>query len=319
MPEASCRPSVAVVIPAYNAARFIGRALSSARAQTYPLDEIVVVDDGSSDGTAQAATAEAEKLVLLTQANSGPSAARNLGVRHTRSKLIAFLDADDEWLPNAVETMVQTLVEQPRVALVTADKRAIDEHGRELHKSWQTARRIASRVAAWASQPVPNAVAELARQNFVNTSVVLLRRSAFCESGGFNADLRYGEDLELWARIASRHPIVCLPYVLGMYRLHSGATTRATEQLLRGLVRTSDVFAEWAAGVLAQQGGSARRLTAAARADLGYWLFCQGRHAEARHVLARSMIRRPSARALRYLVLSCFPEALIRTLRESRG
>lgn len=309
---------MATVVPAYNCGRFIARALASVRAQTYPPSEIIVVDDGSTDDTRSIVRGLGRDVLLVEQENRGPSAARNRGVAAASSDVIAFLDADDEWLPNAVETMVRVLVEQPEVALVTADKCAIDELGNVMRPSWFAAHGVATRVGAWKCRSVPNAVAELVKTNFVNTSVVVLRRDAFVDAGGFNPELRYGEDLELWVRIASRRPIVCLPQVLGRYRIHGGATTRATEPLLRGLIRMSEVIAERCGEVLAEQGGSSRELVANAYTNLGYWLFTQTRQDEARHTLARALSIRPTARALRYWCLSWLPPAVARSIRERK-
>ncbi len=313
------RPSVAVVIPAYNAAPFIGRALASVRAQTYPIDETVVVDDGSTDSTAQLVAALPGRVTVLAQANAGPSAARNVGVQHTRAELIAFLDADDEWLPTALETQVDVFRAMPTVALTTADMRAIDEAGRVTRPSWFAAQGIASTVERWNGDPVPNAVASLVRKNFVSTSVVLVRRSAFLEAGGFRSDLRYGEDLELWARIARDHPIVCLREALGLRRSHATNTTKSMEPLLRGLLRTSEVIAAWGGEVLKAQGLSAGEIVGRARTDLGYWLFSENRLREARRELGAALRQWPNGRALRYWLLSWLPEPLVTRLRALRA
>ena len=310
--------TVAVVIPAYNAVRFIGRALASVRAQTYAVDEIVIVDDGSTDGTAQMLATEPGRITILSQANAGPSAARNLGVQHTQADLIAFLDADDEWLPTAVETQVAVFRSMPEVALTTADMSAIDEAGHITKPSWFAAQGIAGAVERWNGGQVPNAVAALVRKNFIGTSVVLVRRSAFVEAGGFRRDLRFGEDLELWARIASERPIVCLRDVLGLRRSHANNTTKSVEPLLRGLARTSEVIAAWGGRVLADQGLPANELVGRARTDLGYWLFSEGRHREARRELGAAIRGWPNARAVRYWLLSWLPSALAAKLRALR-
>lgn len=312
-------PSVAVVIPVYNAARFIGRALASVRAQTYPVDEIVVVDDGSTDGTAHVVKALPDKITVISQTNAGPSAARNLGVQHTGAELIAFLDADDVWLPTAIEEQVTVFRTMPEVALSTGDMSAIDEDGRITRPSWFATQGIAELVAGWNGGPVPNAVAALVRKNFVSTSVVLVRRRAFLEGGGFRRDLRYGEDLELWARIARDHSIVCLRGVLGLRRSHANNATKSTEPMLRGLLQTSEVIAGWGGEVLRAQGLPASEVVGRARTDLGYWLFTEGRHREAREVLGAALRQSPSERALRYWLLSWLPPLIATKLRALRA
>ena len=308
-------PTVAAVIPAYNAGDHIGRALASVRLQSAPVAEVIVVDDGSSDDTAARAAAAAPGAKVLRQPNAGPSAARNRGVGEARSDLIAFLDADDEWLPDAVASLAKVLEELPQAALVTADMAAVDEHGLVHDRSWFARHGCAEEIARWQDQPVRNAVAALVRRNFVATSVVMVRASVFRDLGGFREDLRYGEDLELWARIAARHPIVCLSQVLGLRRSHAANTTKATEPLLLGLVRTSEVLRDWAGTILREQGVDPDEMVANARTDLGYFYFASGRTAEARAALRAAVRDALTPRALRYLGLACLPSAAITNMR----
>jgi glycosyltransferase involved in cell wall biosynthesis/arylsulfatase A-like enzyme len=313
------RLRIAAVIPAYNAARYIGRAIASAQAQTYPIASLVVVDDGSTDDTSQVAASLGAGIRLVQQPNAGPSAARNRGVEEASAEVIAFLDADDEWLPQTLERLVDVFTRYPEVALVTADMAAVDEAGRVIEPSWFSRHGLAERVRAWGAMPVPRALAELMRTNFVSTSVVAVRTAAFRALGGFRLDLRYGEDLELWARIAARHSVVCLPEVLGLRRSHPGNSTKATEALLRDLVRMNEIVREWGSDMLERQGSNAAEMVARARTDLGYWYFTVGRRAEARAALLAAARERTSRRALRYLALSCLPTSAIAGLRKIRA
>lgn len=310
--------TIAAIIPAYNAARYIARAVASVRGQTRPVDAIVVVDDGSKDSTRTVAESLGHDIRLVVQENAGPSAARNRGAAQVSADYIAFLDADDEWLPETIAALADVLDRLPDVALATADMSAVDDAGGLIFPSWFARHGLADAVAGWASSPVPNPVAALMRKNFVATSVVLVRSAVFRALGGFRTDLRYGEDLELWARVAARHPIVCLPQRLGLRRSHGSNTTKATEALLLDLVRMSEVVRAWGGALLRAQGFDADDMVARARTDLGYWYFSVGRRGEARSVLLAAVRERAIPRALRYLALSCLPGAALNGLRRCK-
>lgn len=189
---------VSVVIPAYNAAGTIRAALASVGAQTVAPDEVVVVDDGSSDGTAVAVTESGIGARLLRQERGGPSAARNAGIAATSGDLVAFLDADDEWHPEKLERQLPLLTAAGTVAVAT---------------DWAR-----SPVTAPAPpEPHVSTVtgAALLVLNRFQTSTVLARRDALEAVGGFDAALDGVEDWDLWLRLSAIGTIRKLdwPYV----------------------------------------------------------------------------------------------------------
>src|ERR1700687_1983449 len=105
------KPTVSGVIPAYNTAEFLGEALDSVLAQTYKPFEVIVVDDGSEDETSQVVAAWAGKVTCMHKERGGPASARNMGVRGAKGEWIAFLDADDMWMPQLLENLVKVGVE----------------------------------------------------------------------------------------------------------------------------------------------------------------------------------------------------------------
>ena len=211
----SQRPRVSAIVTAYNGAAFIADAIESILAQTQPVDEIVVIDDGSIDNTADIADSYRSRGVrCIRQENRGLPGARNRGIAETIGDFIAFLDCDDSWLPekNAVE--VQYLVEHPEVALVTG------------HAWWwnpSTGQRWMERVDVAGRS---NIAREILVNNCVgNASAALLRRRTLEDVGAFDPKQIWAEDWELWMRIMSRAGIGFLDRPVIVYRVVSTSLT----------------------------------------------------------------------------------------------
>ncbi|GJG86374.1 glycosyl transferase [Gemmatimonadetes bacterium T265] len=200
-----------VVIPAYNAARYLGEAARSALAQTHAALELVVVDDGSTDDTLAVARALDDRRVrVLHVPNGGRARARNLGVAAARpSAYVAFLDADDVWDADKLATQLAWLAAHPDAAGVGSFMRYISSTGRVLGETGQEIDDAAHALVARA---------ELAP--FPVSSCLVVRRAAFDTLGGFDPALREAEDLEFMARLARLGRVRCVPRVLGSYRIH---------------------------------------------------------------------------------------------------
>jgi glycosyltransferase involved in cell wall biosynthesis len=312
------KPSISAIIPAYNSGEFLPDAVDSIRRQTLAVAEIIIVDDGSTDATAEIAARLGPGVVYLHQPNAGPSVARNTGIFAARSEWVAFLDADDRWTPEKLEQQWAVLARRPELALVASDMAETDAGGRILVESMLAKHRLRDFFAELDGRPVPRALARLLEKNFIPTGTVLARRGAVLAAGGFDARLRFGEDLELWCRIAARHPIACLPAVHMLRRRHGGNAVGRTEFLLRGLIRAMESLRESSAGALREAGRDPDRLVAEQWAGLGYFYFDRGRFAEARRALRRSLREKPNGRALFYLAACCFPADLVRLGRRCK-
>jgi len=307
--------AISAIIPAYNAEGFIAGAIESIRAQDIPVDEILVVDDGSKDRTAEVVQSLGGNVILLRQQNAGPSAARNLGLQQARGDLIAFLDADDRWTPDKLRTQLAALENHPELGLVASDMAEVDPEGRLLVPSVLDKHGLLSEFQALDGAPIPRAVARLVEKNFIPTGSVLARRSVFEASGGFKNHIRYGEDLELWARIAARSPITCLPQVHLLRTQHDNNTTKSTGPMLRDLVEVMrSLSVECHDSLIAQHTPPTQPL-AKAWADLGYWCFDQYEMAEARKAMFSSFKCAPSTRAMVYGLASCLPKSLLQAAR----
>ncbi len=206
-------PTVSVVMAAKNYARFIGQAIDSVVAQTFADWELIVVDDGSTDGTEAIVRPHLiDRRVRYVRSDSlGQSRAKNLGVGLTAGEFVAFLDADDAWLPAKLERQLDVFRANPAVGVCFSGRRIIDEAGHELPAA-----------CAPAADQRGDVLAAIFRKNFVCFSSAVVRRAVFDHVGGFDRELDLAIDYDLWLRVAARHPFdfVCEPLVL--YRTGHG-------------------------------------------------------------------------------------------------
>lgn len=191
---------ITVVIPLYNKAPHITQTLDSVLAQTVPAEAIVVVDDGSSDESAEIVLAYARRGVrLIRQTNQGVSAARNAGVNAAQTGYVAFLDADDWWQPNHLQVLQNLALSQPTAALLSTS-----------HLIRRADRFYCPRSSlpqGWSGE-VQDFFSTYARGlALVNSSTACVRRSALLESGGFPVGVRRGEDIITWINLALHFPV----------------------------------------------------------------------------------------------------------------
>jgi glycosyl transferase family 2 len=194
------RPTVSVVVPAYRAACTIGRAVNSILAQTSPVDEILIVDDGSPEDPAAALASYGGRVRLLRKPNGGAASARNFGLERCGGDLIAFLDADDYWEPQKLERQLAVLERHPEVGAV-AGRFFIQDPGRERTLNLAGDPSLYDRV--W-DRPTGGIAFEIARR--IWTSVLLVRREVL---GGlrFDEGLPTAEDVDLWVRLVGAAPV----------------------------------------------------------------------------------------------------------------
>lgn len=213
--------TVTVVIPAHNAAAYLADALRSVAAQTRAAAEVIVVDDRSTDETAAVARQWGAR-VLATSVNSGPSAARNLGIRAATSDLIAFLDADDFWDAGHLATVA---------GLLDAHRGAVLANSRcRFFGAWS------GRTEPRGDDAVPHQVyVRLLADNIVAQTTVVARRDALLDAGGYHEGVRYSEDYALWMRMARTHDFVFSHEITGNYRFHAAQATRDLPALVTGL------------------------------------------------------------------------------------
>jgi glycosyltransferase involved in cell wall biosynthesis len=199
-------PKVSVVIPAYNAITYLPEAVDSVLRQTYTDFEALIIDDGSSDQTADWASQIADSRVkLISQENKGLPGARNTGIIQAQGEYIAFLDADDLWTPTKLEKQVHCLENNPTVGLVHTWMLLVDEHG----KSTGRVMKSNAEGDAWK---------QVVEKNVIACPSVMVRRYCFETVGLFDRNLRSIEDWDMWIRIAARYPFAVIKETLAYYR-----------------------------------------------------------------------------------------------------
>ena len=277
-------PAVSVIIPAYNAADFIAEAVETVRAQTFRDYEIIVVDDGSSDGTADVVRRLGGEVRYHRQPNGGVASARNAGLELSRGDLVCFLDSDDLWLPEKLAMQTAFMAAHPDIGLLFAD--ATESHGDVVQKESILAT-MQCGTEATSQAPIEDAFRKLLVENFVPTSSVMLRRSCVTTAGPFDVALQNVEDRDMWLRVAAHFPIACLPQRLVRKRSHGANISARTEIALRARIRVwqkcRERFPALAPAPLCNQ------LLAITYQELGYILLAKGEGREARRCAVASL------------------------------
>lgn len=202
---------VSVVIPMYNSMSYITRALDSVVAQTYPVHEIIVVDDGSKDDSVRIVRCyiqnhEKSPIMLITQVNRGPAVARNNGIMVASGNVIAFLDADDSWTQTKIAEQIRYLHMNPYVGLISTR-----------HSTGKLRNTISATQVSFFS---------LLLLNQIITSSVIVKKTVL-EDVGLFSNKKYSEDYELWLRIANKYSVIILNQGLTCYTIsYSGLSSK---------------------------------------------------------------------------------------------
>jgi GT2 family glycosyltransferase len=294
-----------VIIPAYNAAAFIDRAIDSVLEQTWPAHEIIVVDDGSNDATAEIVAKYADRVRYLYQDNAGVSAARNFGAEASSGDWLAFLDADDWYYPDRLRLHAEWIARDANLDFLTGDydyRRPDDSRisgSMEIHISGRTMLDKAS-----GSQNVVMAATEFetfVADHFGDTHTLSVPRLTFLKLGGYPTGYRVCEDVFFLVKlcaISQRIGVVCEP--MAAYVIHEASATRRDPlRAQRDNVRTLIALAAAARSYPTAIKRGVRRRLRQGRLNLGYALARAGRRSDALRAVLPSLWENPGMTSLR--------------------
>lgn len=209
MTKSNDNPFISVIIPTYNRVELLRETVQSVRNQTFRNFEVIVVNDGSSDGTAQWLDAQ-EDIRHVDQENSGIAASRNNGAAMATGQWLAFLDHDDIWARDKLEIQAEFVEKNPDVGLVAARHvRLGRRHSTGRHRRWIKGDLF---VKAYS-------------ESFIHTSSVMIRRDVFHEIGGFPTHYRFADEFDVWLKIAAAHPIAYVDDTLVFIRFYESNTS----------------------------------------------------------------------------------------------
>lgn len=222
---------VSVVIATYEAGRYLGAAIESVLAQTCPVHEIHVVDDGSTDNTQEVMSQFVgdRRVHFHRQANRGQANAKNVGIRASSGDFIAFLDADDLWTPDKIAVQLPSFDTNPQVGVIYTNFAYIDEQGAFL----ETPKR--DYYSGWIS-------GRLLVDNFVNGMSSIVRRECFESEGLFDESLPMGIDYDLWLRLSARYQFLFIDRITYFYRKWPGQMSRRREERMDCAIRIMKKF-----------------------------------------------------------------------------
>lgn len=216
-------PLVSIILPAYNCAAFLPHSIGSILAQTYNSYEIIVIDDGSTDNTKEVLEPFSQRIKYIQfEQNRGLPIARNAGIRSAQGKYIAFIDADDLWLPEKLQTDVGYFQQHPEVSMVFSKHINIDDRGCELNGS--TKKQL----------PSGNIFIQLFyEQNFIISSSVVVRKEVFETTGLFDEQLVNCQDWDMWLRIAFHFKVAGINTPLVKYRHNPHSLSKNRNNVLK--------------------------------------------------------------------------------------
>lgn len=245
--EMNCLPLVSVIMPAYNAAPYIRESVASVLDQQHQNLELIIIDDGSTDGTADLIKGIDPRITVLSQENSGPAAARNLGLSKARGEFIAFLDADDLWTPDKLTLQLSFFKENPEFGVVfggflrwIAREDGGFDRPPEPEGVHRPADAVISSQTGWIYVP-------LLYDSIVCIITALVRREALDTVGGFDPAFVTGEDYNLWLRISRQWQAAKLARTLAYYRIHRSSTTHKPRPINNEYVALMSALETWGA------------------------------------------------------------------------
>lgn len=312
-------PQFSVVIPLYNKRPYIRRAVESVLGQTHTDFELIIVDDGSTDGSADVLAGIVDaRLKLIRQPNQGVGAARNTGIAHACGAWLALLDADDAWLPHHLAELVRIISTNPQAGMIScAYREVVDANIPAVFEG-------ADRVGAIRQVNYFEEAAK--RKGFINASSVAIRRDAVQAVGGFSG-LKAGEDIEYWVKVALQFPVAISSRVTCLYFRDTGGVMQHLADTAKDQPEPRPCsLREFSAGVslllarsdenpaLLQRPDTRRYINGMLIVGIRGCLY-QGHFRNARHY-ARLFLRPLNAKTFAYRLLAELPATVLQIMRD---
>jgi len=295
-------PTVSVIMPVLNGQKYIGEAIASILSQTYKDFELIVINDGSTDGTADLLKTFAARVDLVCIRHDKPhgiARSVNEGIRKARGRFIAFLDHDDAWFPEFLETQMEHLAKHPDVGMVHSDFQTTDAAGNILEASVATCRKR-TRVSGQVFRA-------LFLDSFIVGNSVLIRKECFDRLGTFDETLRIG-DYHMWLRIARHYKVDYTPKVLTKYRQHGTQDSRTfgAEEVPPGLSALLSILQLYPEVKQELGRNTIGKRMASLYLDMAYPSFSKGRGRETRIFLRKAIGFHPTNPRLYVLFAASF-------------
>lgn len=284
MPDTSPVPTVSVVIPAYNSAWCVHKAVDSVLVQDFRDFEIIVVNDGSTDDTDAVLSSYGSAISVINQPNGGMSNARNAGIHAARGEFIAFLDSDDWWLPKKLGRQVELLRARPDLGFCSCEARVEDTEGRLLNL-WA--------CPAWRGPFVAHLFGSNADVPG-SCSAVVARRALVLQVGAFDETLRGAEDPDLWIRLAAVSEYSCLTEPMAVIVRRPGSVSRNLESMRESTLRMMTKNRHLLPTTM--QGNYWRSCVAGVHGDYAKWRYRVGQRGRALLAVGRMLTLAPLAR-----------------------
>jgi glycosyltransferase involved in cell wall biosynthesis len=269
--------NVSVIIPTYNSGPLVVEAVESVLRQTHPPQQIIVVDDGSTDDTPERLRPYLSRIEYVWQPNSRVAAARNAGLERAGGDIFAFLDADDAWHPHKLARQLAVLREHPEIGLLATDL-----------TDWPGDFVAPGQLGSGQVKHVT--LESMLLFNPLATSSIIVRRAVQERAGRFDPELFGPEDYDLWLRCAQIAPLAILQEPLTGYRDTSGSLGKQAETMRRGLLK---IHAKLDASGVWPSAGFRRKCRAHMDYTTGYMFYAGGRPRDAARLLLQSLATYP--------------------------
>jgi len=311
-------PRVSVIIPTYNRAKFVGKAIESVLKQTATDFEVIVIDDGSTDGTRIALEKYSYKIRYIYQENAGVSAARNTGIRLAKGEWVAFLDSDDEWTSGYLSAQIAQVGNVEHAVAHITNAVTIYQDGKRIDQFGSTNLLRRFKGNAFLTYERPLSVVVKFAPWFLQSSMI--RRDILAKDGLFDTELSIAEDLDVIARIALRGPITfCKDVLVQVYRRNESIQNLGAQSVTSGIY-SYKAFGKVYANLLSSPEVTWAEKVTIAKAlsinwrGLGNTMVMAGKKIDARQFFKKSLFYYPSVRSLVKLVATFLPQRISRAL-----